>query len=90
MMLLVEPATVHRDREEIGFMGDLGAVVNQINEQGMESVAPNGILGDPAKASADHGRAYLDRIATLIVNFVHRESAAADSVGNRPTRGVAR
>ena len=79
MMLLVEPATVHRDREEIGFMGDLGDVVDKINEEGMESVAPNGILGDPAKASADHGQAYLDRIATLIVDFVHRESAATIS-----------
>lgn len=75
MMLLVAPETVHRDREEVGFMGDLGVVLDQINEQGIHVVAPNGILGDPAKASAEHGQVYLDRIADLIAEFVESESA---------------
>jgi creatinine amidohydrolase len=76
MMLLVEPDTVHRDREEIGFMGDLGPVLNQINEHGIHVVTPNGILGDPAKATAEHGQAYLDRIADLIADYVASEAAS--------------
>jgi creatinine amidohydrolase len=67
MMLAVEPESVHRDREEIGFMGALGPVLDQINEEGIDAVAPNGILGDPAKASTEHGHAYLNRIADLFV-----------------------
>src|SRR5215211_2663289 len=65
LMLAVEPDTVHRDREEVGYMGDLGPVLDQINDQGLHTVAPNGILGDPAKSSAEHGQAYLERFATL-------------------------
>jgi creatinine amidohydrolase len=70
MMLAVEPNTVHRDREEIGFMGALGPVLDQIVEEGIHVVAPNGVLGDPAKASAEHGRAYLDRMADLFVAYL--------------------
>jgi len=77
MMLLVEPDSVHRDREEPGFMGDLGAVIDQINAEGIHAVAPTGILGDPAKSSAVHGVAYLDMIAGLIADFVAKETAAA-------------
>lgn len=77
MMLLVEPGTVHRDREEVGFMGDLGPVLDLINEQGIHVITPNGILGDPAKASAEHGRAYLDRIADLIAGYLQSEASAS-------------
>jgi creatinine amidohydrolase len=70
MMLAVEPATVHRDREEVGFMGALGPVLDQIVEEGIDAVAPNGVLGDPAKASTEHGQAYLARMADLFVTYV--------------------
>lgn len=75
MMLLVEPDSVHQDRYEVGFMGDLADVIDRINAEGMQVVTKNGILGDPAKASADHGRRYLERITDLIVDFVNRETA---------------
>jgi creatinine amidohydrolase len=70
MMLAVEPASVHRDREEVGFMGALGPVLDQIVAEGIQSVTPNGILGDPAKASAEHGQAYLERLADLFVAHI--------------------
>ena len=76
MMLAVEPSSVHRDREEIGFMGPLGPVLDQINDEGMQSVAPNGILGDPAKASAEHGEAYLGRMADLFVAALGASAAS--------------
>jgi creatinine amidohydrolase len=78
MMLYVEPDSVHLDRAKAGFMGDLGEVLDQINAEGMQSVTPSGILGDPAKASPDHGSAYLDRIANLIVNYVNNATAMSD------------
>ncbi|HKG25499.1 MAG TPA: creatininase family protein [Thermomicrobiales bacterium] len=71
MMLAVEPETVHRDREEVGFMGALGPVLDRINDEGIHAVAPNGVLGDPAKASAEHGEAYLERMADLFVAYLN-------------------
>jgi creatinine amidohydrolase len=70
LMLAVDPDRVHMERAEAGFMGALGAVLDQINEDGIESVAPNGILGDPSKASARHGERYLDRLADAITQHV--------------------
>jgi creatinine amidohydrolase len=70
MMLAVEPSSVHRDREEPGFMGALGPVLDRINDEGIQSVAPNGVLGDPAKSSAEHGDAYLERMADLFADYV--------------------
>ncbi|MEA2530472.1 MAG: mycofactocin precursor peptide peptidase, partial [Thermomicrobiales bacterium] len=70
MMLAVEPSSVHRDREEVGFMGALGPVLDQIIDEGIQTVAPNGILGDPAKASAEHGQAYLERVADLFAAYL--------------------
>jgi creatinine amidohydrolase len=71
MMLAVEPEAVHRDREAVGFMGALGPVLDQITDEGIHTVAPNGILGDPAKASADNGHAYLERLADLLVTYLN-------------------
>ena len=74
MMLVVEPEAVHPERGRPGYMGPLGPVLDLINRDGMEAVAPNGVLGDPAKASAAHGRAYLDRMATLLADYVQSET----------------
>lgn len=71
MILAVEPDTVHRDREEVGFMGALGPVLDLINEEGIDAVAPNGILGDPAKSSAEHGQAYLEGVADMFVAYLN-------------------
>jgi creatinine amidohydrolase len=73
MMLTVDPTSVHRERGEAGYMGPLAPVFDQINRDGMESVAPNGVLGDPTKATAGHGRAYLERIAELLVRHIRAE-----------------
>jgi creatinine amidohydrolase len=76
MMLAVEPDSVHRDREEPGFLGDLGEVIDQINAEGMQVVTPNGILGDPAKASVENGTAYLERLADLIADYVNSQQSS--------------
>src|SRR5262245_42386077 len=70
MVLAVEPSSVHLDRGEAGYMGPLAPVLDQIIRDGMESVTPNGVLGDPAKATAAHGRAYLERMTDLLADYV--------------------
>ena len=49
LVLAIEPDSVHLERGEAGYMGPLAPVFDQINRDGMETVTPNGVLGDPAK-----------------------------------------
>ena len=74
MMLATEPDSVHQERGEVGYLGPLAPVLHRINREGIESVAPNGVLGDPAKASAEHGHAYLERMVDLLVDHVRNQS----------------
>ena len=76
MILAIEPGAVHPERGEGGYMGPLAPVFDQINRDGMEVVAPNGVLGDPAKATAAHGRSYLDRLADMIADHIRAESGS--------------
>jgi creatinine amidohydrolase len=71
LMLAVDPDHVQMDLAEAGYMGALGAVLDQINREGMQSVTPNGILGDPAKASPHHGQKYLEQLADLITRHAN-------------------
>jgi creatinine amidohydrolase len=74
MVLSIEPSSVHPERGEAGYLGPLAPVLDQINRDGMESVTPNGVLGDPAKSTAEHGQAYLERLTDLLVDHVRAES----------------
>jgi creatinine amidohydrolase len=74
MVLTIEPASVRLERGEAGYLGPLAPVLDQINRDGMETVTPNGVLGDPAKATAAHGQAYLERVTDLLVDHVRAES----------------
>jgi creatinine amidohydrolase len=74
MLLAIEPNSVHLERSEAGYLGPLAPVLDQINRDGMESVTPNGVLGDPAKATAAHGRAYLERMTDLLADYARADS----------------
>jgi creatinine amidohydrolase len=74
LVLAIEPDSVHLERGAAGYMGPLEPVFDQINRDGMESVTPNGVLGDPAKSTAAHGRAYLERMTDLLEDYVRAES----------------
>jgi creatinine amidohydrolase len=74
MVLALEPAAARPDRAAAGYLGPLAPVLEQIYRDGMESVTPNGVLGDPAKASAEHGRIYLTRMADLLVDHIRAEA----------------
>ncbi len=73
MMLALEGGLVAKDRFVPGYLGIPGEKeIALILEKGMPALSPNGILGDPAKATAEHGEAYLERQA----EFLAREIAA--------------
>jgi creatinine amidohydrolase len=74
LVLAIEPTSAHLERGEAGYMGPLAPVLDQINRDGMESVTPNGVLGDPAKSTAVHGHAYLERMTELLADYVRANS----------------
>ncbi|MDQ3933810.1 MAG: creatininase family protein [Actinomycetota bacterium] len=66
LMLALHPDLVHMDRAEAGFTGDPQEAVGTLfRDGGVADLAENGVLGDPAKASAEHGRRYWDRAVEL-------------------------
>lgn len=68
IMLALEPDLVHRDRFSAGYVGPLGEQqVATIFELGMTALTENGVLGDPAGATAERGEAYLEALADFLV-----------------------
>jgi creatinine amidohydrolase len=75
LMLALHPDLVKMDRAEAGFTGDPQEAVGTLfRDEGVAALAANGVLGDPARASAEHGRRYWDRAVEL----------ALESLGDRP------
>jgi creatinine amidohydrolase len=62
MLMAIHPGLVHADRGEAGYTGDPEAAVGAIFGAGVHTVAQNGVIGDPARASAEHGARYWDEV----------------------------
>ncbi|ANY07202.1 mycofactocin biosynthesis peptidyl-dipeptidase MftE [Pseudonocardia sp. HH130630-07] len=60
------PGRVRRDRAAAGETRPLDEVIDAMRAGGIAAVSPNGVLGDPAGASAGEGRALLDAIVTRV------------------------
>jgi mycofactocin precursor peptide peptidase len=61
IMLALDPARVDLTRAEAGNVAPLRELLPALVEHGVRPVSSNGVLGDPAGASADEGRRLLDR-----------------------------
>jgi len=70
MMIAIHPELVHLDRGEPGYTGDMEQAIGAIFGDGVHSVAPNGVIGDPAQASAEHGARYWDEVAAIASDAV--------------------
>ena len=55
VMLAIAPETVRVELAEAGVTAPLVDVINDLRRGGVASVSPNGVLGDPAGASAAEG-----------------------------------
>lgn len=62
MMLAIHPELVHPERGEPGYTGDPQAAVGAMFGGGVHTVASNGVIGDPGRASAEHGVRYWDEV----------------------------
>jgi len=62
MLMAIHPELVHLERGEAGYTGDLEAAIEAMFGAGVQTVAKNGVIGDPARASAEHGARYWDEV----------------------------
>lgn len=71
-MLALRPELVRRERAEAGYMGNMAWAMKQLHKEGVaiEQLSPNGVLGDPTLADADHGRGYVERLADVIASAI--------------------
>lgn len=62
LMLHLAPHLVALDRAEPGDTRPIAEILPQLRMRGVSGVSENGVLGDPAGASADEGRQLLERL----------------------------
>lgn len=73
IILALEAALVRKDRFSPGYLGILGEKeLKVILEQGMPALSENGVLGDPSKATAERGEAYLEKISAFLADWVKK------------------
>jgi mycofactocin system creatininase family protein len=64
MQLALRPDTVRAERAVAGDTRPLAEILPLLRAGGVRAVSANGVLGDPAGASADEGDALLDQLTT--------------------------
>lgn len=82
-MLHLAPDEVRLDAATAGNTRPLAELMPDLVKSGVRSVAPNGVLGDPAGATADEGRNLLDALVTATIRRI--ETFAPDSRGRLVT-----
>jgi creatinine amidohydrolase len=70
MLQAIHPELVHPDRAEAGYTGDLQAAAGAIFTAGVHTIAPNGVIGDPAQASSAHGARYWDEVLRITLSQI--------------------
>jgi len=60
LMLAIDPASVRLELAAAGCTDPLEELLPRLRAEGVRTVSSNGVLGDPAGASADEGRALLE------------------------------
>ncbi|HZU61498.1 MAG TPA: creatininase family protein [Solirubrobacteraceae bacterium] len=72
MLMAIRPDLVQLARGEAGYTGDMEAAAGAIFGSGVHSVAPNGVIGDPAKASPEHGARYWEKVTAITLEVIGR------------------
>ena len=70
MLLYLHPWLVAVERSAAGSTRPLAEILPDLRAGGVRAVSPNGVLGDPAGASADEGRRLVDDLATQLLERV--------------------
>lgn len=67
LMLALDPDRVRLDRAAAGNTASLTDLLPRMRAEGVRAVSASGVLGDPAGATADEGRALLEALAADLV-----------------------
>jgi creatinine amidohydrolase len=67
MLEAIHPDLVHPERGEPGYTGDPQAAIGAIFASGVHTIASNGVIGDPTKASPEHGQRYWEEVLSITV-----------------------
>lgn len=89
VQLALDPLRVRVDRAAAGATGGLAALLPALRRTGVRGVSPNGVLGDPAGASAQEGRRLLAAAEAdlgTVLDAWAAEHAAASGVDTGPPR----
>jgi creatinine amidohydrolase len=70
LMLAIDPQAVRLELAEPGRTEPLERLMPRLRAEGVRPVSSNGVLGDPTGASANEGRALLDRLVTDLASSV--------------------
>lgn len=70
LQLALDPARVRLDRAAPGNPRPIAELLPALRTSGVKAVSPNGVLGDPAGASATEGAALLDALAADLLASV--------------------
>ena len=70
LLLHVEPAAVRTDLAEPGETAPIAELLPRLRSGGVAAVSPNGVLGDPAGASAGEGEQFLTGLVDRLVAAV--------------------
>lgn len=70
LMLAIAPRRVRIEQATAGRVEPIAELSAALRTEGVRAVSPNGVLGDPAGASATHGRVVLTRMIVDLVAAV--------------------
>jgi creatinine amidohydrolase len=70
LLLALRPELVRLDAAVAGETAPLAVIASRLRTAGVRAVAPNGVLGDPAGATAEEGRMLLDRLVDDLTRAV--------------------
>jgi creatinine amidohydrolase len=74
MLIAIHPELVHLERGEPGYTGDMESAVGAIFGSGVHSVTANGVIGDPARAGAEHGERYWTEVEAITLRSIEAQS----------------
>ena len=72
IMLALAPEAVRLDAAERGEVRPIGQIMPVLRERGVRAVSGNGVLGDPAGASAAEGERLLARLTRALSDAIER------------------
>jgi creatinine amidohydrolase len=73
LMLAIHPDLVRMQVAEAGFTGSLQEAMGSMFAGGVASISENGTIGDPSRASAEHGERYWTAIVDLVLEQIGPE-----------------